>query len=111
MRRPFAAVADDFAARLDGRLFVADNARSTTDSAQRVPALERRLRAGASDGRARYDALRSGHSLDAATTPHGIARDARHRGAAMRLSAGASSESLAATWNGPRISWRRSCSA
>ena len=80
---PFAAVADDIAARLDGRLFVAHNARFDYGFLRsEFRRLERRLRAPVLCtvrlSRALTPAER-GHSLDAVMNRHGIACDARHR--------------------------------
>ena len=80
---PFAAVADDIAARLDGRLFVAHNARFDYGFLRsEFRRLERRLRAPVLCTVRLSRALtpdERGHSLDAVMNRHGIACDARHR--------------------------------
>ncbi len=80
---PFEAVADDIAARLDGRLFVAHNARFDYGFLRgEFRRLEQRFRAPVLCtvrlSRALTPAER-GHSLDAVMNRHGIACDARHR--------------------------------
>jgi DNA polymerase-3 subunit epsilon len=80
---PFAAVADEVAARLDGRLFVAHNARFDYGFLRsEYRRLDRRFRAPVLCtvrlSRALTPAER-GHNLDAVMARHGIACDARHR--------------------------------
>jgi DNA polymerase III subunit epsilon len=80
---PFAAVAGDIASRLDGRLFVAHNARFDYGFLRsEFRRLERRFRAPVLCtvrlSRALMPAER-GHNLDAVMARHGIACEARHR--------------------------------
>jgi DNA polymerase-3 subunit epsilon len=80
---PFAAVADEVASRLDGRLFVAHNARFDYGFLRsEFRRLDRRFRAPVLCtvrlSRALTPAER-GHNLDAVMARHGIACDARHR--------------------------------
>ena len=80
---PFEAVADDIAARIDGRLFVAHNACFDYGFLRgEFRRLERRFRAPVLCtvrlSRALSPAER-GHSLDAVMNRHGIGCDARHR--------------------------------
>lgn len=80
---PFAAVAQDIAARLDGRLFVAHNARFDYGFLRNeFRRLGRRFRAPVLCtvrlSRALTPAER-GHNLDAVMARHGIACEARHR--------------------------------
>jgi DNA polymerase III subunit epsilon len=80
---PFEAVADDIASRIDGRLFVAHNARFDYGFLRgEFRRLERRFRAPVLCtvrlSRALTPAER-GHSLDAVMSRHGIGCDARHR--------------------------------
>src|SRR5688572_33320961 len=82
---PFDAVADDIAARVEGRLFVAHNARFDYGFLRsEFRRLERRFRAPVLCtvrlSRAPTPAAR-GPSLDAAMGRHGIASAARHRAA------------------------------
>ena len=80
---PFEAVAEDIASRLDGRLFVAHNARFDYGFLRsEFRRIERRFRApvlcSVRLSRALTPAER-GHSLDAVMSRHGIACAARHR--------------------------------
>src|SRR5688572_19706141 len=80
---PFEAIADDIAARLEGRLFVAHNARFDYGFLRgEFRRLERRFRAPVLCtvrlSRALTPAER-GHNLDAVMARHGIACAARHR--------------------------------
>jgi DNA polymerase-3 subunit epsilon len=80
---PFAAVADELAARLDGRLFVAHNARFDYGFLRsEFRRLGRRFRAPVLCtvrlSRALTPAER-GHNLDAVMARHGLTCDARHR--------------------------------
>jgi len=80
---PFAAVADDVAARLDGRLFVAHNARFDYGFLRgEFRRLGQRLRAPVLCTVRLSRALtpdERGHNLDAVMARHGIACGARHR--------------------------------
>ncbi len=80
---PFEAVADDIAARVDGRLFVAHNARFDYGFLRsEFRRLERRFRAPVLCTVRLSRALtpgERGHSLDAVMSRHGIACAARHR--------------------------------
>ena len=80
---PFAAVADDIATRIEGRLFVAHNARFDYGFLRgEFRRLGRRFRAPVLCTVRLSRALtpdERGHNLDAVMTRHGIGCDARHR--------------------------------